>query len=308
MTQLTVAQQREQQQKTALAVKKEQHEIVMSKIKVLEEEQGLKFPPNYSYANAVQSAWLSLQDLEDRSGNKALAVCTPTSIANFMLNLVTQGLSVTKKQCYPICMGKELTLMRSYFGEVAIVKRLPGVKSIYAQVIRKDQPFKMGQLKTDTSTLIYIEDHDIQFETLDNDILGAYCIIVTDSGTHTEIMTKKQIDVSWSKTKMKNNTVQKEFPEEMSKRTVIKRAAKMFINSSDDSDLMVESYNKTLEDEYIKPAPEDQSNQIVSEKVNQKLLEVEDGELVDDIEQPTETGVNETSGDEEDSASEEAGF
>ncbi|WP_262343194.1 recombinase RecT, partial [Lactiplantibacillus plantarum] len=42
------------------------------------------------------------------------------------------------------------------------------------------------------------------------------------------VMTKKDIDTSWSHAKTKK--VQNEFPEEMAKRTVINRAAKFYIN------------------------------------------------------------------------------
>jgi recombination protein RecT len=61
-------------------------------------------------------------------------------------------------------------------------------------------------------------------------------------------MTKKEIDKSWSKAKTKN--VQNDFPQEMAKRTVINRAAKAFINTSDDSDLLIESINNTTSNEY----------------------------------------------------------
>ena len=61
-------------------------------------------------------------------------------------------------------------------------------------------------------------------------------------------MTKKEIDKSWSKAKTKN--VQTDFPQEMAKRTVINRAAKSFINTSDDSDLLTESIKRTTENEY----------------------------------------------------------
>ena len=63
-------------------------------------------------------------------------------------------------------------------------------------------------------------------------------------------MTKKEIDQSWSKTKAYKNTVQKEFSQEMAKRTVINRAAKMFVNTSDDSDLMIDAISRTTSNEY----------------------------------------------------------
>ena len=54
--------------------------------------------------------------------------------------------------------------------------------------------------------------------------------------------------MSWSKAKTKN--VQKDFPQEMAKRTVINRAAKAFINTSDDSDLLIEAINNSTANEY----------------------------------------------------------
>ena len=62
------------------------------------------------------------------------------------------------------------------------------------------------------------------------------------------VMTKKEIDKSWSKAKTKN--VQNDFPQEMAKRTVINRAAKQFFNTSDDNDLFIDAVNRTTENEY----------------------------------------------------------
>jgi len=68
-------------------------------------------------------------------------------------------------------------------------------------------------------------------------------------------MTKKQIDQSWSHAKTKK--VQQEFPEEMAKRTVLNRAAKFFINSSSDNDLLLGAVNETTADEYDNAEPKD---------------------------------------------------
>ena len=70
--------------------------------------------------------------------------------------------------------------------------------------------------------------HETNWQNADNPIIAAYCIITrTDGEEFFEIMTKKQIDKSWSKAKTKN--VQIDFPDQMAMRTVINRAAKMFI-------------------------------------------------------------------------------
>ena len=61
-------------------------------------------------------------------------------------------------------------------------------------------------------------------------------------------MTKKQIDVSW--TQAKTTAVHSKFGTEMAKRTVINRAAKNYINTSNDSDTLVQAINETTENEY----------------------------------------------------------
>ncbi len=66
-------------------------------------------------------------------------------------------------------------------------------------------------------------------------------------------MTKAQIDTSWAQSRNRQNNVQKKFSDEMAKRTVLNRAAKMFINTSDDSDLLTGSINSTTEAEYEEP-------------------------------------------------------
>ena len=51
--------------------------------------------------------------------------------------MVTQGLSPAKTQCYFIPYGNTVKLNRSYFGTMKVVKQLPEVKDIYAQIILK---------------------------------------------------------------------------------------------------------------------------------------------------------------------------
>lgn len=62
-------------------------------------------------------------------------------------------------------------------------------------------------------------------------------------------MTFKQIKNSWSQTRSKG-TVQDKFSDEMAKRTVLNRAAKNILNTSDDSDLVVGAINNTTSNEY----------------------------------------------------------
>src|SRR5699024_7057580 len=93
------------------------------------------------------------------------------------------------------------------------------------------------------------------------------------------VMTRKEIDASWGQSKTKQ-TVHKNFPQEMAKRTVINRAAKDFINTSDDSDLLVDAINNSTENEYDNNrgdvTPETEAQQQISEKANSEELDFDD--------------------------------
>jgi len=210
------------------------------------ENSGLQLPPNYNAQNALKSAFFKLKETKDRNKQPALDVCTKESIANTLLDMVTQGLTPAKTQCYFIVYGKELQLNRSYFGTQAVLKRLSNVKDVWANVIYQEDDFVIG-IEKGREVLV---EHKTSFENKDGDIKGAYAIVEKEDGELVlTTMTKKEIDTSWSQTKT-GGAVQKKFPQEMAKRTVINRAAKSFINTSDDSDLLIEAINNSTENEY----------------------------------------------------------
>lgn len=221
---------------------------VMQKINAMEEKKQIYFPTNYSPENAINSAFLAIIQTTDMNSRPALEVCTRESIANALLDTVVQGLSPAKKQVYYIVRGNKLCADRSYFGSVAVVKRVKGVVDVFAQAIYKGDVF---EYKIQGAKKI-ITKHEQSLATLETgEVIGAYATIVYMEGEermeYSEVMTMKDIDASWNKSKSKARTVHKEFPSEMAKRTVLNRACKTFINSSDDSDLdmVVQSFNRT---------------------------------------------------------------
>lgn len=222
---------------------------VMSRVRALEEQHRVVIPESYSAENALQSAYLILQGVTDKEKRPALQICTQDSIANALFDMVVQGLNPQKKQCYFIARGSKLCLDRSYFGDQAVLKRaIPGITDVFANIIYKGDVVELGQ---DTkSGRIIIKSHETKFENRDNDITGAYSVIIKDGVPYFEVMTWKEIQSSWSK-RSNNGDVQKEFPQEMAKRTVIRRGAKNFINASDDANLdIADSYNKSTSDEF----------------------------------------------------------
>lgn len=205
-------------------------------------KEGLMIAQNYSVSNALSSAYYALKN--SSSGN-LLQQCTQDSVYNALLDMVTQGLSPAKTQCYFIPYGNVVKLTRSYFGTMKVVKQLPEVKDIYAQIIFKGDEFEAENVDGRWKFV----SHKSNWKNQDNPIEGAYCVIEkTDGEKILTIMTKKEIDKSWAQAKTKN--VQNNFPQEMAKRTVINRAAKQFFNTSDDNDLFIDAVNRTTANEY----------------------------------------------------------
>lgn len=220
---------------------------VLSRVQKLSSQGDLVIPKNYSAENALKSAWLILQSVQDKNGKLALDVCTKDSMANALMDMVVQGLNPVKKQCYFVVYGTKLTLMRSYMGTAAVTKRLKGVNDVYANCIYEGDEF---EYKLDLQTgLKVITKHEQIFENIDSSkIKGAYAVIVKEDGkNYVEIMNIGQIKMAWSKSKT-GGQVHKDFAEEMAKKTVINRACKMFINTSDDSDLLLETFDRTSDE------------------------------------------------------------
>lgn len=212
--------------------------------KRIEEKQNENFivPPNYSLGNALSNAYY---ELKNSSSGNLLSQCTDESIYISLLDMVAQGLSPAKKQCYFIKYGDKVQLRRSYFGTMKVVKELNEVKDIWVGVIFEGDVFK-SEIVNGRRRFV---SHESDWENQDNPIKGAYCIIKDiNNEEYLTIMTKKQIDKAWSKAKTKN--VQVDFPDQMAMRTVINRAAKSFINTSNDSSYFVEALNRTTENEY----------------------------------------------------------
>lgn len=265
-------------------------------------DEGLALPTNYSAQNALKAAYLRLQSVKDRQGRPALTVCSQSSIANALLDMAIQGLSPAKNQCYFIVYGNELQMQRSYFGTIAALKRLASIEDIDAQVVHRGDKFEIG---ADEIGHIVVTKFEPSFTNLDKELIGAFAFIKLANGrVDYTVMTKAQIDTSWAQSRNRQNNVQKKFSDEMAKRTVLNRAAKMFINTSDDSDLLTGSINAATEAEYEEPkdvtaaTEEESSAQLLadfnktqaSEKKNdtpqgpEKPVEaekVEDGEIIE---------------------------
>lgn len=203
----------------------------------------LKFPVGYNVGNQLKLAYLNIKE----SG--VINKVTATSVANSLTEMCLQGLDISKKQCYFIPYGDKLQMFRSYFGDIAVAYSTGLVSDIRATVVHEGDDFEIG-IEND---LEIVTKHTTSFANKDKDFIGAYAVATLPDGSKRYcVMTRKQINVSWSKAKTHN--VQNEFGEEMAKRTVIRRLVKMLFNTANSSDLYIQnvisSYNRTTEKEY----------------------------------------------------------
>lgn len=233
-------------------VVKKQSEIteqVFGKVKQLQEAGSLVLPKSYVAGNALKSAQLILAETKDKTGKLATEVCTKESVANCLLDMVKMGLEPSKKQCYFVIYGDKLQLMTSYFGKLAIAKRVADLEEVKAFVIYEGDEFEMEFNLDDLTMQLKTYKPNPLNVNLDK-ITGAFAIPVFKDGTRGDLvyMSYQQIKNSWNQGYAKGNSgVHKNFTDEMCKKTIITRVCKTLINSSDDGDL-VDTYGATDEE------------------------------------------------------------
>ena len=226
--------------KVAEVKEKNISDVVINQINNLVANQGLILPQNYVAENALKSAYLKLAE-------NNLLQCDQTSIAEALLNMCIQGLNPAKNQCYFINYANKVQMMRSYFGDRAVAINTGLVKDIQANVI-----YEGDQVNVEYVNDYMVVHHQTDWQNFGKPIVGAYAFAVMNDGTKRySILTMERIKKSWSQSKNQNNNkLQKDFPDEACKRTVIRNLVKNLFNTTLDQNLIVESYNNTTSDEY----------------------------------------------------------
>lgn len=249
------------------------------------QEYGLTFPVDYNPTNALMGAYLILKETNDKNGKCVLETCSQASIANSLMDMVTMGLSMQKKQCYPIAYGGKLQCQVSYHGHKAMAHRY-GAKTINAEVIYEGDTF---QYHIENGRKI-LDKHLQDFRNIDLDkIVGAYCVVtLVDGSTYMEVMNISQIKTAWKKGYgyKENSGTHKEFTDMMAKKTVTSRACKQIVQQYGDV-FAVDSYEKAEELESADAVAEDVAYDIQQHANSEDFeQEVIDSEVV--TEEPVE--------------------
>lgn len=248
---------------------------VLAKIESFQSSGELRLPKDYNVENALKSAYIILSDPK----NNILAKCDKSSIAEALLKMVVYGVSPIKKQCYFIPYGEKLECSISYAGNIAIAKRYGNLKSIKGNAIFEGDTF---EFEVDNITgRRKVNKHVQTLESVgSNKIKGAYAVYeLTDGSIDVEVMSIAQIQMSWNQGGSKGNSpAHKNFADQMAIKTVLNRACKLLISSSDDSVL----YDPLDEENTIDVTSENVQHEIKA-KANKEVLDFEDAEVVDEV-------------------------
>ena len=233
-------------EKTALQLAKDTTAWIERSVK----ENQITVPEGYDTPGEITTALMIIAQTIDKEGRPALESCSKESIMTQLRLMAQNGLSMARKQCYPIVRKPKLCIDTSYFGTISILKRIMPGYDVRANVIYKDDTYD------------YIFNEEIQcnqivnvrssIENRDKGIVGAYGVIfekATGKIIYSEVMSWKEILTSWSHAK--TDKVQKEFPQEMAKRTLIQRMCKLFLNTEKMSDVEgAKAYNEMTSNSY----------------------------------------------------------
>ena len=195
------------------------------------EKFGLTFPRGYNYSNELMGAYLTLKETTDKNGKNVLETCSQASIANTLMDMVTMGLSMQKKQCYPVAYGGKLQCQVSVYGNTCIARNF-GLKNIDAMCIYEGDEFKYHI----ENARIVIDFHTQDFMNINTDkIIGAYAIVTMDDDSqYVELMNISMIKQAWKQGfgyKENGSGTHQKFTDQMAMKTVKNRALKYIIRT-----------------------------------------------------------------------------
>lgn len=246
-------------------------------------KSGMELAKGYNPNNAIRASMLILQDAKTRDGKLVLESCSQNSIARALFNMVVSSLDVSKGQGYFIPYGNELKFMESYFGSVTRAKRANPDYTPIVKIIYDGDDFEMN-IDAETGET-KVSKHITAFANLDKPVKGAYTWVQYSNGKRDLlVMTMADIQRSWAQSS-NGASVAKKFPIEMIKRTLIKRACKMVVNT-DLGELSLDDNGMTID-------TQDNNHMESKAKANNAFTDFEEvHEIVDGVDSITGEVLN----------------
>lgn len=174
-------------------------------------------PPDFNKARFVQNT-VALVSEKDQLAHIPQAKLVPVLLKGAYL-----GLDFFNEECYAVPYGQQLQFTPSYKGMVKLAKlysKRP-LTDVYAHIVREGDEFENG-----------VEDgHEyVRFKPApfnDGPIVGAFAVAqFADGGIKVETMSKVQLDAVKRMSKAQSGTAWKFFPDQMYRKSVIRRLCK----------------------------------------------------------------------------------
>ena len=265
----------QQLEKQGLIMPKNITDRVFNTLSVYKSQGTISFPNNYSVGNALKAAYLIYQS------DKKLQDCDPASVANALLDMCIGGLNPSKNQCYFVPMGKQCTLMTSYFGKQTMVKRIKGVIDVRSDVIYKGTEYELPLDEYGNDDIKIVGACPLEGRKNEN-IVGAWAKIILDPEvwgveTYTAIMTLEDIQNAWSMgSAYGKSKAHQKFMGEMAKKSAINRCIKNFINTRDDQDILIDTLNRVTSNEHSEPDVYDEVQYKVREEQATEVIDIQE--------------------------------
>lgn len=248
------------------------------------EKYGLTFPKDYNYSNELMGAYLILKETTDANKKPVLESCSQASIANTLMDMVTLGVSMQKKQCYPVAYGGKLQCQISVYGNTCIARRY-GLKTIDAMCIYEGDTFEYHI----ENARIVVDIHKQDFLHINKDkIIGAYAIVTMEDGSqYVELMSIDMIKQAWKQGfgyKETGNGTHQKFTDQMAMKTVKNRALKYIIRTygtQEISDAFDNFENAETEDRVEMDVQHD-----IQQNANSEDFPFDEPEVIEIVEEP----------------------
>lgn len=176
--------------------------------------------------NFIKEAQFALQLLQGSEGLQKAAQGNPASLEYAIINLASIGLSLNPalKEAYLVPRGGKICLDPSYIGLCKLATDTGAIEWVQAEVVKAKDDFKfLGVGKAPFHEMKPFDDRGA--------VIGVYSVANLSTGDQlSTIMSKKECDDIREKCS-KGSTSWKDFYEEMIKKTVIKRASKLWPRS-----------------------------------------------------------------------------
>lgn len=232
--------------------------------------------PGENFKAFVQSAETYLKKDEQDKGIKAIVnLCTPISIAYAIRQCAVTSLTldpIYQHACL-IAYGKECKFQPMYRGLIHLCTKSGSILKVEAALVFDGDKF--DHQRGDNPTLLHIPKYQ------SSKILHAYCIVwLTNGAIQRDSMTKEQLDHIRKRSKAGDKGPWGTDPEEMYKKTVVKRTLKM-IDVGPEMAHAVEQDNEAERvldiPVVVKPAGETKADRVMDEIAPEPEPVAEDG-------------------------------